>query len=516
MSRLKNLLLCGAILSALMLSAARADDSQSSPSPAQKADASPKPEKESADAKEAPPKETIGTAQIAGASLAYHVKTGMMPILKDDGGVRANLFYVYYKLDSGGDAAKRPITFCFNGGPGSSSVWLHLGAFGPKKVQLPSGTEASSPAAKIVDNPNSILDATDLVFIDPIATGLSRAAKGEKQEQFFDVDEDIKAAGEFIRLFVTRENRWLSPKYLCGESYGGLRVGGLVPYLQDEHGMNIDGVIVLSGLLDFETLYEDGSNELPFVLSLPAFAATASYYHKLAPDLQADLPKALREAREFAHGAYATALLKGNAIDPGEKQRVAEQLSRFTGLAARDISDTNLRITPDIFRSLLLRQEGKILGRFDARITADSREKLHNWPEFDPSLSAVLPIFSAGVNDYVRDNLGYKSDAPYHVLGALPWHYGQFSNRYASMTEKLGGALRQDPHMRLLVLLGKYDLAIPGDEMRYSIDHLPIPDSLRGNVTFASYDSGHMMYLNPPDAAKLRADLLAFYHGTKP
>jgi carboxypeptidase C (cathepsin A) len=487
----------------------------------------PKPAPEGADKKPAEekkeaekiekPKEKAGAVTIAGAEVKYLAQTGMLPVLKEDGAPRANVFYVYYaatdkegKRLAASNGSARSVTFCFNGGPGSAAVWLHFGGLGPKRVDLPPDGLTPASVAKIVDNPNSILDATDLVFIDPVGTGISRAAKGEKPEQFFGVDEDIAAVGEFIRLFATREQRWESPKFLCGESYGVMRASGLVDFLQDTHGMYFQGLMLLSGLVSFQTLSPDAGNDLPFLLALPTLTATAHYHKKLPPDLQADFAKALRESRAFAQGDYALALLKGDAIAPAERQRIAAQLARFTGLGAELITDAELRISPSLFRERLLRSEGKILGRFDGRVTAEDADRLRNEPEFDPSFTNVIGPFSAATNAYMRGELGYESDLPYRVLTPLNWNYSSFAGRYASTVSRLAEAMKSNPQLRLLIGVGRRDLAVPPDTMRYSIDHLDIPQSLRANIVWSEYESGHMMYLFKPDAEKLRTDLVGF------
>lgn len=479
--------------------------------------------KEGGEAKPAPeekPKETLGSIHLGNAELKYVAQTGTMPIFKEDGTPRANVFYVYYaatgvdgKRHSAADPAGRPITFCFNGGPGAAAVWLHLGGLGPKRVALPPDGLSPVATAPLVTNPNTILDATDLVFVDPVSTGLSRAAKGEKPEQFYGVEEDIESVGEFIRLFTTREQRWLSPKYLCGESYGVVRAAGLADYLADTHGLYLNGVALLSGLLNFGVLEPDPGNDLPYILALPAFTATAFYHKKLSADLQANYDAAMTASRGFAESDYALALLQGSRLPQEKRRAIAEQLARYTGLNADLIADAHLRVSPSLFRENLLRKEGKILGRFDGRVTSIDYERLRNSPEFDPSFSNVAGAFSSAINAYVRGDLGYESDYPYHVLTPLPWRYNAFANRYLSMEGKLAGAMKENPNLRVLILTGKRDLAVPEDTMRYSIERLPIPENLRANIRFAEFESGHMVYLYQQDAEKLRAEMVRLVTG---
>jgi carboxypeptidase C (cathepsin A) len=324
------------------------------------------------------------------------------------------------------------------------------------------------------------------------------------------VDEDIEAVSEFIRLFTTREQRWASPKYLCGESYGVLRAAGVADYLQDNHGMFLEGLMLLSGLLNWQTLSADPGNDLPFILWLPTLTATAHYHHKLPADLQADFEKAVREARAFALGEYALALLKGRTLASDERLRIAEKLARFTGLTVEQIDEQEIRIRPEFFREMLLRKEGKIIGRFDGRVTSEDGNRSRLAPEFDPSLSNVIGAFAASVNAYIRGELGYESDHPYRVLTGLPWKYTTYANKYLAMEPRLAEAMKQNPRLRVLVLTGRRDLAVPPDAMRYSINHLPIPDSLRSNIKWSEFESGHMMYLFAPDAEKLRRDLAEF------
>ena len=517
---MKHTFLTCPVLCAALVALSFSAFAEEQPAPAGDKPAEKKEEKKPEAPKEEKPKETSGTAIIGGSEVKYLVQTGMLPVLKDDGSPRANVFYVYYaaigkdgKRLARGDANSRPITFCFNGGPGSAAVWLHFGGLGPKRVDLPPDGLQPASIAQIVDNPNSVLDVSDLVFIDPVGTGISRAAKGEKPEQFFGVEEDITAIGEFVRLFTTREERWQSPKYLCGESYGVLRASGLVDYLQDNHGMYFQGLVLLSGLVSFQTLSPDSGNDLPFILALPTLTATAHYHKKLAPDLQADFDKAVRDSRAFAQGDYALGLLKGRALNAEERKRLAAQLARFTGLSADLATDANLRISPSVFRERLLRSEGKILGRYDARVTAEDADRLHNDPEFDPSFTNVIGPFSAATNAYIRTQLTYESDAPYRVLTGLNWNYSRFAGRYAATSSQLADAMKNNPRLRLLILVGRRDLAVPPDAMRFSVDHLDIPDSLRANIRWAEFESGHMMYLFKPDADKLRMELTSFLTG---
>ena len=468
--------------------------------------------------KEEKPKERAGTISLGGAEVKYLAQTGTIPVLKDDGGVKADVFYVYYAA-TGADGKRlaapagstRPITFCFNGGPGASAVWLHLGGLGPRRLDFPPDGLTPSTVLRVVDNPNSVLDATDLVFVDPVSTGLSRAAKGEKPEQFFGLDEDIAAVGEFVRLFTTREQRWGSPKYLLGESYGVTRVSGLAAYLQHKHGLFADGLMLMSGLINFGTLSADAGNDLPFILFLPTITASAHYHKKLPADLMGDVDKAMAEARAFAQNEYSVALLKGAALTPEERRRVAEKLARFTGLSADLADEQNLRIDPSFFRKALLRKEGKIIGRFDARVLGEDGEPGDPQPGYDPSFSNIVGGFASAVNAYVRGELGYESDHPYHVLNmGLPWKWSSFEGRYVSTDDRLANALRTNPKMRVLVLAGRRDLAVPEDSLRHSLDHLTLPASVRKNIVTERYDSGHMMYLLRSDAEKLRADLLRF------
>jgi len=447
---------------------------------------------------------------IAGERVAYVAETGMLPILKPDGTSRASVFYVAYTRQGAKDKADRPVTLCFNGGPGSSSVWLHLGAFGPRRVKMnPDGTLPPPPFG-LMDNEYSILDSSDLVFIDPVATGFSRVTKDEKAEQFFGESADLDSVGEFIRLWTTRHDRWLSPKYLCGESYGVFRAAGLADHLRSSFGMYLNGLILVSGVLDFSTINNNPGNDVPYPLYLPAYTAAAHFHGRLPPDLQSDLAKALGEAREFAGGEYAVALQQGNRLAPEERQKVVAELARLTGLKPAIIEDNHLRIDEGVFRKQLLHDQGLILGAYDARITGRDDDPAAPAPDFDPSMAATLGPFSAAMNAYVRGELKFADDLPYEMLaGVQPWNYGAH-NDYPNAGERLAATMNQNPYMRVLVLGGRCDLVCPIDTVRYALEHESLDAAYRTNVTFVEFDAGHMMYVNLPDLKKMHATVENF------
>jgi carboxypeptidase C (cathepsin A) len=453
---------------------------------------------------------TTNTVTIAGQKVKYVAETGMLPILKADGTTRASVFYVAYTRQGETSTAARPVTFCFNGGPGSSSVWLHLGGLGPRRVKMnPDGTLPPPPFG-LVDNEYSILDNSDLVFIDPVATGFSRPAKDVKTDEFFGDENDLNCVSEFIRLWTTRHERWLSPKYLCGESYGVFRAAGLADHLRGGCGMYLNGIILVSGVLDFGTIWGQAGNDLPYALILPAYTAAAQFHKKLPPDLQNDLPKALAESREFANGAYTAALLKGESISAAEVKQTAAHLARLTGLKPQVIEDNKLRIDESVFRKQLLRDEGLILGVYDSRITGHDDNPAVPNPDFDPSSAATRGPFAAAINSYIRSELKFEDDLPYELIaGVQPWNYG-VRNNYANASDKLAAAMSQNAYMKVLVLGGRSDLVCPIDTMRHALDHMALAPAYRTNITYAEYAAGHMMYVNLPDLKKMQKDLENF------
>ena len=454
--------------------------------------------------------ETTHSITIGGEKVDYTARAGTLPLKQEDGTVLASVFYIAYER-TGIDATKpRPVTFCFNGGPGSSSVWLHMGALGPKRVVLSAdGLTASAPPYQLTDNEYSLLDATDLVFIDPVSTGYSRAEKEDKANEFHGFQQDINAVADFIRLYVTRNERWDSPKYVAGESYGAIRASGLASTLQDRYGMYINGVALISGVLDFRTLYTHTSNDLPYVVFLPSMTAAAHFHKKLAEPLMADLKKSVADSEAFAMGEYSTALMKGNALTVDERSSIVKKLATFTGLDESFIDEHNLRIDPTAFRKELLRDSGVSIGRFDSRMEGFDSQRAGESPDYDASYSIIYGAYASTLNAYLREDLKFETDLPYEILTSRvqPWSYSNFTNRYVTVADHLADALSDNTHLKIFVACGYHDLATPHLAIRYTINHIPVAPQLRSNFTFGFYDGGHMMYTNLGSLAALKADL---------
>ncbi|MES2475250.1 MAG: peptidase S10 [Verrucomicrobiota bacterium] len=449
------------------------------------------------------------TVTIAGKTIPYKVTTGKLVLKQDDGKDRASIFHVSYERTDVKDRSRRPVMFAFNGGPGSSAVWLHIGVLGPKILQLPGdGTQAPLPPSKVIDNPASILDVCDLVFVDPVSTGYSRADKDVKAKDFHGVDGDIESVGDFIRRWISEHDRWGSPKFILGESYGGIRVAGLSSHLQSRYGMSLNGVVLLSSLLDFSTLQPSQGNDLAYLVFLPSFTGVAHFHGKITGDRDA----LVRESTEFAFGDYAAALLKGVDLDMAEREKIVARLAALTGIEATLWLAHDLRLPPSYFRAELLRKEGKVLGRFDGRVAWDATDKSAAFPEYDPSYSLAFGAFSTAMLDYLGRELGYKEDQPYEILtgNVQPWSW-DVSNGVVNLSKRLASAMRDNPQLKVLVMGGWTDLATPPAGVAHSVRHLlDLPENVRGNISTTYYDGGHMFYLNPPDLTKCRKDLVDF------
>ncbi len=453
--------------------------------------------------------ETMHDIIVKGQKLTYKSIAGNLTLTKAYGEPRADVFHIAYLRTDGEAAAraKRPVCFCFNGGPGSSSVWLHLGAFGPRRVVLPAdGLTGPVPPFALTDNEHTLLADCDLVFIDPVSTGLSRPEKGEDARQFHGYREDVESVGDFIRLWITRNQRWGSPKFLMGESYGGIRGAGLAEHLQNRYGMYLNGLIVVSGLFDFKTLSSDDQNDVPFLTWLPAMTAVAHHHRKLAPELQADFAKTSQRAMEFSRGRYAAALVKGSALPDDERNAVAQELSNLTGLPVELVLRHNLRVSPSEFRRRLLEQDDLVIGRFDGRVTGR---------EGDPSYGIIFGAFATTMNQYLRDpaGLNYQTDRPYEILGGpgmTPWNYSLATNEYLEVASNLASAMNTNPALKVFIAVGHHDLATPGEAIDYTVRHMDLTPAQRANFKWAHYDGGHMMYTVLTSLEKLSADVSAF------
>ncbi|MBN1667077.1 MAG: hypothetical protein JW862_08305 [Anaerolineales bacterium] len=478
---------------------------------------------------------TQHTVVVGGRELRYTATTGTM-ILKEEsekGGEnkqeaegekpKASIFFTAYTLERDPAVTEaehrhsRPITFAFNGGPGSSSVWLHLGLLGPRRVEMGDAGSLLPPPYRLVDNEFSLLDVTDLVFIDPVTTGFSRAVPGEVPKQFHNFEKDIASVGDFIRLYTSRYQRWTSPKFLIGESYGTTRSAGLSGYLQQRHGMYLNGIMLISAILNFQTARFTPGNDQPYILFLPTYTATAWYHGCLDDELQKDLAATLAEVEQFAAGEYTLALMRGDALPAGERTAIAQKLARYTGLAADYIERTNLRVEIFRFTKELLRSQRRTVGRLDTRFTGLDRDAAGEHFEFDPSYAAIQGPYTATFNDYVRSELQFESDLPYEILTfrVHPWGYDKHQNQYVNVAETLRTAMTTNPHLKVHVANGYFDLATPYFATRYTFDHLELDESLRTQISMSYYQAGHMMYVHLPSFEQLKANLVKFVQASK-
>jgi len=459
--------------------------------------------------------------RIGGKQLAYTVTCGTMVIkeeaekegLSEGSRARATVFFIAYTLDEVKNKAKRPLTFSFNGGPGSSSVWLHLGVLGPRRVALDDEGFAPLPPGHLVANEHSLLDVSDLVFIDPVGTGFSRMVEGEKVKEYHEYQRDLESVGAFISLYTSRYARWQSPKYLIGESYGTTRASGLAFHLIERHAMYLNGVMLVSCALDFQLLRFEHCNDLPPALFLPSYAATAWYHKRLAPDLQRKgLAKVVAEAEAFAAGEYSAALFQGDGLPGKERKAVVAKIARYTGLSPEYVDRTDLRVEIFRFCKELLRDTGRTVGRLDTRYTGVDRDSAGEKFEFDPAMAEIRGAYAAAMNGYVRNDLAFTPDLPYELSRPLymTWEWKDFSNRFAAIGESLRKAINVNPRMRVLVASGYYDLATPHFAADYSFSHLGLPADLRRNLEFSYYEAGHMMYTHKPSLEKLADQLRRF------
>ena len=489
------------------------DKPEESAKPAEppKADANEATDKEEHyDVSEVPPVITHHQIALNGKNLSYTATTGRLPVKRGDGKIEAEMFFVAYTLD-GQEAAKRPLTFSFNGGPGSASVWLHMGALGPKRVVLQANGFMPAAPYRLENNPDTLLDRSDIVMVDAMATGYSRAATAELTKKFLGVKGDVQAFGEFIRLYLSRYDRWSSPLFLLGESYGTTRAAGLAGYLAD-HGIAFNGVTLLSMAVDFQTLEWNKSNDLPYELLVPTFNMIAGYHHKLSAESTQDVAKMRDEVVRWSENDYALALSKGDALTPDEHKKIVDQLSRYIGLRPEVIEAHDLRIDVPTFTKELLLDQKLISGRLDGRFTSPNPGDDHF---YDPTSSAILPPYTSAFNNYLRTELNYKSDMPYRVFaydqpGFQSWEWGNAVEGFPSTAGSLRSAMIKNPYMKILVMEGYYDLATPFTAANWTMEHLNLSPQFRQNISYSTYNAGHMVYIDRAEHDKMKKDLVDF------
>ena len=488
---------------------------------------------------------TAHTVIVGGKTIKYHATAGYLVLKEEEGKplvpgatpppaapdgdkakdddkkskdglkAKARVFFVAYTLDDVTDPTTRPLTFCFNGGPGSASIWLHMAAMAPRRAALTEEGEAPPPPYKLVDNESTWLDRTDLVFIDPVSTGYSRPMPKESAAQYHGLKEDIASVGDFIRLYTSRNARWLSPKIVLGESYGTTRAAGLSDYLQTRYGLYLNGIVLVSSVLNFGAIEFTPQNENPYIGFLPTYATTAWYHKKLTPDLLAKpVAEVAAMARAFAGSDYTLALAHGDNLPTSEKERIAAQLSRFTSLPAAYYLKRKLRVPDRQFFTQLLRDEDKILGRFDARYTGPRYEPGTDGDgEYDPSDEAVTGPLTAAFNDYVRRELKFESDIPYEtVWDVFPWNFGDAGGGWPNTAEDLRKAMTRNPYLKVWVTCSYYDLATPFFAAENVVAGMNLGASTRANLRFTYYEAGHMLYVHQPSRAKFKADFESFLH----
>lgn len=454
---------------------------------------------------------TRNAVTIGGRRIDYTATAGYADLRNDTGKTIAKIFFIYYRKD-GDDAGKRPLTFTFNGGPGSSSVWLHLGAVGPRRVLLADDGTAPPPPYQYVNNEYSWLDKTDIVFIDPVSTGYSRPAPGEKADQFHGYTEDIQSVASFIRYFLSKYERWASPKFLAGESYGTTRAAGLSDYLQSNYRIFLNGIFLISAILNFGTNDYYIGNDIPIALYVPSFTAAAWYHKKLASTLQGNLQQALKESEQFALGEFAAALLKGDWLSQDEKNKIAEKLSYYTGLSKEYCLQNNLRVTEDRFYKELRRKDGLSIGRLDSRFTGRDLDDAGENIEFDPSFVNIDGPFTSALNDYFERELNFKEEKPYNIFGnVFPWNFNNVQNRFLNVAESLRSAMTKNPALKVYIGAGYYDFATPYFIARYDVQHMFLRPELQQNIQFHFYEAGHMYYINKPSMISFKKDVDEFF-----
>ncbi len=480
---------------------------------------------EPAEKKEPPKEESSATEhsiKIGGQTVNYTATFGSI-LIKDekDEPTALNFFTAYTKSDAK-DLSERPLTFIYTGGPGSASAWLHMGAFGPRRIVTDDARFTPPAPYRLVDNAYSLIDKTDAVFIDPVGTGFSHAVGKAKDKDFWGIDQDVHSLAQMIRIYVTRNNRWNSPKYLLGESYGTFRSAALGNYLQQHDGMGLNGIVLISSVLDLSQLTFGPGDDRCYILYLPSYAATA-WYHKVLKNPPSDLNAFLADARKFAAGEYASALMKGAQLSDAEKADMAKKLSAYTGLSEEYLIKANLRVKLPQFNEELKRSQGETTGRLDSRYTGYTYDLLSEYAEYDPQSTAITSAFTSAINDYIREELKYKTARNYTLLGGEPgrnWDWKRTDSRRGffpgapNVMDDLAQAMIANPYLHVQVENGLYDLATPFFATEYTMEHLGLPAKLQSHMKVEYYDAGHMMYVNEASLAKLKENVAKFMEST--
>jgi carboxypeptidase C (cathepsin A) len=481
-----------------------------------------KPADKLAEAPATPPKEessvTEHTIKIAGQTIPYKATAATILIRNDKDEPTALLYYTAYTRSDVKDLSQRPVSFLYNGGPGSASVWLHMGSMGPRRVVTVNADVTPPAPYRLIDNPDCLLDKSDLVFIDPVGTGFSRAVGKAQDKDFWGVDPDVKSLAQFVTIYISRNNRWNSPKFLIGESYGTFRNAALANYLQSHDNMYLNGIVMVSTVLDLGTISFYPGQDLAYILYLPSYAATA-WFHKTLKDRPDNLNTFLDEARKFARGEYADALMKGDTLSKAEKTEIIKKVARFTGLSEDYLDKANLRVRLFQFMQELQRNRGLTTGRLDARFAGPTYNLIGEAADYDPQDTAISGAFVGAFNTYIREELKFGQDKTYKPAAEFDgnrWDWKHEGNDFGffpgspSVVLDLVQAMISNPHLKVEVEDGVYDLATPFMEAEYTVDHMGLPENIRKNIWHRYYEAGHMMYLHDEDLAKLKKNVANF------
>ena len=464
---------------------------------------------------------TQHSIKIEGKNINYTATAATMILKNADDEAIAEFGYVAYTRDGIQELGTRPVTFAYNGGPGSASIWLHMGAIGPRRVVV-NDPDFNKTGFTLVDNEYSILDVTDIVMIDPVGTGISRAVGKGENKDFWGVEGDISSISNFINAYISKNNRWSSPKYLLGESYGTFRSAGLAPFLLDTYGIALDGIVLVSSVLDLRTITFGGGDDISYPLFLPTYAATAYYHNKITPK-PADLEAFLDDAREFALGEYNTALMKGDNLTASEKATVVDKMSKFTGLDKDYLEKADLRVSARAYFVKILEDERETVGRYDSRYIGSTLDPLSTFSMYDPQSAAISPSYQMGFMSYYHNELKFGQDRKYNFsaysLEGFNWKWERDRRGFLgggngrSTVEDLKRAMVQNPAMKVMVENGYYDLATPFLGTEYTFSHLNLPEKLQGNISMNYYKAGHMFYTNVDELVKFRKDVVKFIAG---